>query len=140
MHYNFNLKIPANTAKADQLELVCPLTYGILRKVSIYFRAGCADLTHIKIYRNVRQIYPTNPDLDYAFDDYRVDFETFFPIFDKPYEISIFGWNLDDTYEHMITCLFNVIHPKTSEIPEVETLSEIEALKLIGNYDFKEVI
>ena len=140
MHYNFNLEIPANTSKSNKIEQICKINYGIIRQVVVYFRGGCADLAHVTIYHWERQIFPTNINQNYAFDDYPVVFESFYPILEVPYELKIYGWNLDDIFSHTITFMFNILHPKATEIPEMETMKEEEALALLGNYEFKEMI
>ncbi len=140
MHYNFNLEIPAITTEANKIEQVCKINYGIIRQVVIYFRGGCADLAHVEIFRGNQKIMPYNPDQNYAFDDYAIKFDAFYPILDKPYLLNLFGWNLDDTFLHTITFMFNIIHPKATEIPEIETMNEEEALALLGNYVIEEVI
>jgi len=36
--------------------------------------------------------------------------------------------------------MFNIIHPRATEIPEIEELNEEEALALLGNYVIEEVV
>ena len=99
-------------------------------------------LNQIKtIHRTTERLYISSTDsddLDYAFDNFVVPIEAFYPIYDKPYEISVKGWNLDDTFGHIITFLFTVVHPKVTSLPEVEQLSESEVLNLIGSFEVKE--
>lgn len=137
MHYNFNLEIPANRTEANKIEKVCKINYGIIRKVNIYFRGGCADLAHVEIFRGNQKIMPYNPEENYAFDDYAVEFEAFYPILDKPYLLNLFGWNEDDTFSHTVTFMFNILHPKVTEIPEMEGMSEEAALELLGDYEME---
>lgn len=140
MHYNFNLLIPFNTTEANKIEKVCKINYGIIRKVVIYFRGGCADLSHVEIFRGNQKIMPYNLEENYSFDNYSVEFESFYPILDKPYLLNLFGWNLDDTFDHIVTFMFNIVHPKATEIPELEVMNEEEALALLGNYVDEEVV
>lgn len=135
MHYDFDIEIPANTAKADMIKFVKPVCYGILRKVGIYFRGGCADLAHVKIYHWERQIFPTNVDGDYAFDDYAVEFDEYYPILETPYNLTVYGWNLDDTWKHTISFMFLVLHPETVGRPELRPTTEEELTDLLGEYE-----
>jgi len=140
MHYNFNLEIPANTTETNKVEKVCKINYGIIKQVIVYFRGGCADLAHVEIYRGNQKIFPYNPDANYAFDNYEIKFDAFYPILDKPYLLNLFGWNDDDTFDHTITFLFNILHPKATEIPELEGMNEKDALELIGAYEMEGMI
>ena len=140
MHYNFNLEIPASTLQSAKEVLVCPVSYGVLRKVIIYFRGGCADLAHVEIWKNERQIFPTNPGDDYAFDDYAIEFEEFYPILDKPYQLQVKGYNEDDTFSHIVSFLFLVLHPLTTGKPESVPTTEEELTDLLGEYQLLEGI
>jgi len=137
MHYNFDLEIPAITTKANKVEKICTINYGIIRDVVIYFRGGCADLAHVEVFRGNQKIFPYNPEEDYAFDNYPVNFDAFYPILDAPYLLNLFGWNDDDTFSHTVTFMFNIIHPKATEIPQLEGMTEEAALELLGVYEIE---
>lgn len=135
MHYNFDIEIPPNTPKESKLKFVKTVNYGILKHVWIYWRGGCADLAHIQICRYERQIFPTNPDSSYAFDNYALEFEEYYPILDKPYELIIYGWNDDDFFKHIITVMFLILHPSVLGRPELRPTSEEELQELLGEYE-----
>jgi len=135
MHYDFDVEIPANTSEANKLKIVKTVNYGIIRKVGIYFRGGCADNAHVKIFRFEQQIFPTNLEGSYAFDNYAVEFEEYFPILEKPYELIIYAWNTDPNHLHTITFMFSILHPLTVGSPELRPTTEEELTELLGEYE-----
>jgi len=135
MHYDFDIEIPANTSKADPLTVRKKVCYGILRKVGIYFRGGCADLAHVKIHHKERQIFPTNINGDYAYDNYCVEFEEYYPILELPYELTIYAWNESTQHKHTISFMFLILHPLTTGRPEVRPTEEEELIDLLGEYE-----
>ena len=134
MHYSFDLTIPENTAEENKISLRCPVNYGILRRVEIFFPYGCAGLVHVQIYRFEHQIFPSNIDSSYADNDYHLSFEEYYPILDLPYELKIFGWNLDDYFDHTVTFRFSVINPKAITMLSGASLTQEELTDLLGSY------
>lgn len=109
MEYVFRLTIPANTAKADAESLTCQLTYGTIGRVAVAFPPGPKGLAHLVIYRYEHQLWPTNPEESFAWDNYTIEFDEEFALTERPYTLSIRGWNEDDTYEHTVTVRFQLL-------------------------------
>lgn len=135
MHYDFDIEIPAITPYEERIEHTLKLNYGVLRRVWIYFRGGCADLAHIQIWHWETQIFPTNLDGDFAFNDYVVEFEEYYPITEAPYELKVKVWNDDDTFAHTITLMFLVLHPSVVGTPEGRPTTAEELKALLGEYE-----
>lgn len=108
MFYSFNLTIPANTDKINAVNQVCKLTYGIIRHVAIGFPPGPKGLAHIVIYRYEHQVWPTNTDGSFAWDNHTIEFTEEFDLTERPHTLSLRGWNEDDTYPHTITVRFEL--------------------------------
>ncbi len=108
MEYVFRLTIPANTPKSSPERLNCQLTHGIINHVSVCFPPKKCNLAHLVIYRFEHQVWPTNPEESFAWDDYTIEFDEEFELLEWPYTMSIRGWNEDDTYEHTITVRFEI--------------------------------
>lgn len=108
MFYVYRLDIPANTAKADAERITCKLTHGFVRRVSVSFPPGPMGLAHVVIYRYEHQVWPTNPDESFAWDNVTIEFEEEFDLTERPHTLSIRGWNEDDTYSHEVTVRFEV--------------------------------
>lgn len=134
MHYDFDIKIPAITTEDSPEELICKLNYGVIKRIWIYFRGGCADLAHIQLWQGARQIFPTNLGEDYAFDKYVLEFEEYYPLLEKPYEIIIRGWNDDDRFDHTISLMFTVLSPETAAVSGSSPVTTEELATLLGEY------
>jgi len=94
VYYNFTLTIPANTAATDREEKRVKLTHGVITRVEVSFPRGCAGLAHLQIYENGHQVWPTNPDGDFASDDYTIPIDEYHEFFRAPYQLRLSGWNL----------------------------------------------
>lgn len=134
MNYSFDLIVQANTLESEKINLVCPVNYGILREVEIFFPWGCAGLVHAQIKRLEHQLFPSNVDSSYTGNDYHLKFEEYFPILALPYELSLVAWNLDDYFDHVLTVNLLVIHPSAISQVAGENISETELLALLGEY------
>jgi len=135
MHYSFDLTIPAQTTEVNKISLVCPVNYGILREIEIFFPWGCAGLVHVQIYRFQRQIFPSNIDSNYSDNDYHLRFEEYYPILELPYELVVKGWNLDDYFDHTIVFRFSVIHPSAISTVSGTPITAEELAALLGTYE-----
>jgi len=137
MHYSFDFTIPENTSEANKISLVCPVNYGILREVEIFFPYGCAGLAHVQIHRFQRQVFPSNIDSSYQDNDYHLKFEEYYPILELPYNLVVKGWNLDDYFEHTITFRFLVINPKAISTVSGAAITQEELTALLGTYEME---
>lgn len=135
MHYSFDLTIPAQTTEVNKISLVCPINYGMLRQVEIFFPWGCAGLVHVHINRFEHQVFPSNIDSNYSDNDYHLKFEEYYPILELPYNLAVWGWNLDDYFEHVVTCRFLVIHPSAISTVSGAPITAEELAVLLGTYE-----
>jgi len=104
VEYIQRLTIPANTAKADAERLDFKLPYGILNRVEIAFPPGPKGLAHAQFYHTEFQFLPSNPEESYAWDATTIVWEGEYDLPESWNYCSLRGWNLDDTYEHTVTC------------------------------------
>lgn len=102
MFYNFQLTIPPNTGKDEQISVLCPLTYGMIEKLDILFPPGPCGFVGVAVDRFNTQILPTNPDSWFISDSETITSIESIAIHDRPFEIVFRGYNLDDTYTHTI--------------------------------------
>lgn len=109
MLYVHRHTIPPNTLETVPLKHILKLTYGIIHKVSIGFPRGCCGLAHLKIYRSEHQIFPTNVEASFAFDNANIEWQEHYPLLGKPFEIELFGWNNDTLFSHTITVRIAVV-------------------------------
>lgn len=108
MLYIHRLIIPANTAESAKEQTAFRLPKGTLSKVEIAFPPGPKGLTHAQVYHNEFQLFPGNLDESYRWDDYTVVWEGEYDLPEAWNQLSIRGWNLDDTYEHEVTGRFQI--------------------------------
>jgi len=89
------------------------LVHGIIHQVEVGFPPGCAGLVHVAIFRFEHQAWPTNPDDEFAWDDYNVKIEReFFGLTTRPYELTLRAWSEDSTFAHTITCRLGLKPPE----------------------------
>jgi len=134
MHYNFELEIPSLTSEENKFSKVVKVDYGILRHISIFFPWGCADNVRVQIYRFERQIFPSNPGASYLDNDYHIEIEEYFAILEKPYELRLIGWNIDDRFDHIVYFRLLILEPTTIGRPELRPTTEEELTELLGTY------
>lgn len=103
MQYEKQLTIPKNTPSNNQTILSWTLTKGVIRRVEVEFPSGCFGLVHVSIWHMNHQLWPSNPDEEFASDDHVIVFETYYEMTEEPSLLSLHGWNEDDTYDHTIT-------------------------------------
>ena len=108
MFYDYSIAIPANTTKANSVIEICKMTYGIIKHVAIAFPPGPKGLAHLTVYRFEHQVWPSNPDGDFAWDNFTIEFNEEFDLTEKPHVLTLRGWNDDDTYPHTITVRFEL--------------------------------
>lgn len=102
MIYTGDITIPANTpATSPTIERI-PIALGIIYKIELQFPPGCAGLTHIVINDGGYQVWPSTPGKDFATDDYTISFEDTYLKQASPTEMQVYGYNVDETYEHTI--------------------------------------
>lgn len=109
MQFSYSITIPPNTLKSEPETLPCILSYGTVKKVLVCFPPGPKGLAHVVITRFESQVWPTNPNADFSWDDFIYEFEDEFEMSYGPYTMKLVGWNEDDTFAHTITVMFTVL-------------------------------
>lgn len=109
MDYDLSLNVPASTAKSDPAELRVLLTKGIVVKVRVGFPDGCGEDVHVVIIRGGHQVWPTNPDGNYAWNDYVFEIEASYVLEDQPLTMKIQAWNADTVNAHDVMVGFNML-------------------------------
>jgi len=103
MLYEFDITVPANTPQSEPTRLECRLTSGVIRHVEVAFPPGPCALVHISLWRFEHQVYPTNPDDDFCWEDHTIAFDDEFELDSWPYTMIIKGWSEAEDYPHTIT-------------------------------------
>jgi len=102
MYYLTFHTVPPQTSESEPYEYQVAVVEGILSHVDIGFPRGCVGLAHLQLYYKHHQLYPTNPEQSFAWDNHIFSFDDDFPIYEQPYVITVRAWNDDDSYEHTL--------------------------------------
>lgn len=101
MIFRKGVTTPKDTFETAKKVTRLKLTKGIITKIDISFPIGCAGLLHVAINYGLHQVWPINSDESFAGDGETISFEEHIVVENDPFELMIYTWNLDDTYEHM---------------------------------------
>jgi len=103
MFYDYSITVPANTAESSPVTQYLKLTRGIIHRVEVQFPIGASALMRCKIFYHEWQAFPTNPDGYFASDGYVIPIDDYYKIDSEPFDLKVLVWNLDDTYQHILT-------------------------------------
>jgi hypothetical protein len=112
MRYSASVSIPASTTEAEPHEETLKVCFGTISQVFVLFPPGHAGLTHLQIFYQTRQIFPTTAGESFTGDDTQYVFSERWPIFEAPHELLLRAWNDDDTHEHTIYVELSVLAPE----------------------------
>lgn len=98
-HY---LTIPKSTTQADPLVYVMSLPIGRINRLWVEFPKGCSGLAGIQVFRSLYQIFPLPEGVWLRSDNSVMNFAFTHAIAVEPYEVTLKGYNIDDTYPHTI--------------------------------------
>ena len=105
MFYSYTLTVPAGTPVTAPVIVLMPLDYGMVHQIEVGFPPGCAGLVHVAIWHCEHQAFPSNPDGDFAWDDYNIIIRNeAYPIDVKPYLFTLRGWAPSAALAHTVTC------------------------------------
>lgn len=112
MNYTYELTIPKSTPERTPVTHTIPMAHGVISKVWIGFPFGCAGWVHVSIHYLNQQLWPSNPESWYAWDNGAIEFDEDYELTEYPYEITIKGYSNDDTYPHVVTVSITLIEEK----------------------------
>jgi len=96
-HY---MTIPKNTAATSYTSFTMPLPVSQTERLWVEFPAGCKGLVGLQLWRGVEQIFPLPAGVWLVSDNAVMNFRFSHLIDTEPYEVTIRGYNTDDTYPH----------------------------------------
>ncbi|GAH57756.1 unnamed protein product [marine sediment metagenome] len=108
MFYKYSLEIPQQTLESDPVEMKITLPNGVITEVNICFPDGCFGLAKVKIIHNEFQIFPTNPEKWFAWNNYCISFKEDYKLPENFNLLKLKGYNDDDSYSHTIVFRFGV--------------------------------
>lgn len=106
MLFEHDILIETTHLVTNKKKTTIKLTHGVIHRLSIYFPPGCRHYVRCTVNRGLHQIYPTNPDGYIKGNALEVTGDVFHTMFIDPYQVEVYGWNAEATYDHTITVRF----------------------------------
>lgn len=73
---------------------------GLIYKVEVEFPTGPCGLLHTRAYDGLHSLWPSSENVWYHSDGVTIAFDDLYLKTQPPYQIDIYTYNLDDTYDH----------------------------------------
>lgn len=109
MFHEFDLLVPAFTAKASSAVETAALTKGHVTAVEIMFPRGCAGQVFVVVERGESQLWPSNPDGAHKGDGVVLRWDEDYPLPDEPLTLTLRGWAPAARFDHTITFRFEMV-------------------------------
>jgi hypothetical protein len=103
LNYRYGFELSAEGKVTEPERVSFPVAPGRVIDVSLTFPAGCSGLVGIRIFRGPLQLYPLTVGEWIVSDDATVHFPADFELDERPYALTLEGYNSDDTYTHTVS-------------------------------------
>ncbi|MDE2469233.1 MAG: hypothetical protein KGL35_10950 [Bradyrhizobium sp.] len=103
MIFVFPVTIPANTPQTAPVVQQLQLTAGKITRLNVQFPSGVVALAHVQLSVGLHQLYPTNPDADFATSNETITWDEDLDLDTGSNVLTVTGWNTDTVYQHTIT-------------------------------------
>lgn len=121
MPYLFDeITIPAQTTEGNAIRTVIPLALGRIDRIDVSFPDGCVRLARCKMFFHGVQVLPFNLKQSVGYNNFVLQVPTILEIQEPPYELVIFTWNLDDTYQHTLSVGFVITYQNEITNPVID--------------------
>lgn len=115
MDFVFDLTIPPNTLKGSPARKLADLGEGIISQVEISFPPGCANKVHAIVRQGLHQVWPSNEDGTYHWDDHTYSRRQHYPVKSGDPLFILEGWSPTTIFPHSIQFSFSVLPKKVLE-------------------------
>ena len=102
MYFVFAVTVPALTTPSAPIIQELPLLRGTIYRMEVEFPAGCAGLVSVSLWREGRQLWPSNSEAGLVSDGYVIGWDEDYDISDRPLSVVIHATNMDDSYPHTV--------------------------------------
>ena len=109
MFYVHRITCTKNNPETTPEVTYIPLAPGEIHQVEVGFPWGCAGLVHVQIWRGEHQVWPTNPDSSFAWNDYNDVFQEAETCYGATDHWSIRVWNDDVRHDHLIVVRIGIL-------------------------------
>jgi len=107
--YLYHVTVPKSTAKADPLITDMVLGPGEIVKVGVGFTWGCAGLVHVTIYRAEQQMWPSNPEESFHWNNHYYEWQESVDCEGPTEHWSIRCWSLDNRNAGEVEVVINIL-------------------------------
>jgi len=105
--YSYSKTFAVGTDKTSEEELEMLCHWGTVKETAIHFPDGCHGVIHVHIDDGLHQVYPTNPEADYALDGFTRIIRDRYKLMPGTKKLILKGYNLG-IYPHTIKVMFTV--------------------------------
>jgi hypothetical protein len=109
MYTFYRVTLPPNTPEVNPVVQTLKIPAGTITEIDIEFPAGCQGLANIQLFYETTPLVPYNPLVYLCSDNRTIQTPIEFIADVPPYEITVVGFNLDDSYSHTINIGLTVI-------------------------------
>jgi len=100
MVFAATITTPANTAKADAVETIMPVTKGLIWLIEVNIPSGVYGLTHMQLFDGTYQLFPASPGESITGDGVIAKYDDIYFKNYAPFELTVKTWNVDTVYDH----------------------------------------
>lgn len=127
MYYAWNILLTKGNTATTLEKTELKLERGTIVRCEVVFPSGCQGLVFCHINHSLHQVYPKNPDHQYAGNGETIIASDEYEIKEEPHQLEFYGWNTDEIYDHTITIRIQVV-PKR----EITRLAIAEMLRFMS--------
>ncbi len=116
MLFPVKVTVPANTLKTAAQETKVSLPRGVLSRIEFRFPPGPQFLLHLQLLYGSTVFSPFGADYDVAGDDEGVEDHPSLELPSDPTEVTVRGWNDDDSYPHSAIVRIEVVPEDVAKV------------------------
>jgi len=129
MLFSYSLTLPAGGSASSLTASVVKYQPGTVRQVFIVFPDGASGQCNFRVRKALHVLWPAQPDAWLVHNDYTFVIPEDLELLEPPHELTLEGYNTDDTHAHTIYFLPVIIPPPAMPPP---TLAEQLKSALLG--------
>lgn len=101
--YDIPVAVPASTLESAPVVVEAEFPPGLIQQVDVQFPTGCVGLVHTFARRGAHQVWPSNPEGNFATNGQTITWQERYELDRAPFVLRLFAWSDDDTYPHTVT-------------------------------------
>jgi len=109
MYCFYRVTLPLGTSPSNLVLQRLTIPAGKITEIDIEFPAGCQGLAFIQLFYETAPLVPYNPLVFLSSDNRTIQTPIEFIADVPPYEITVIGYNLDDSYDHTINIGMTIV-------------------------------